>query len=342
MLREFRSHLRDLIAKLLLDARATEPDRTLRGRLSVITFHRVLPEAERDAYPLPGLVVTPAELEWFLSFFGRYFECGTLSQSVRRWDESMNARKPVLAITFDDGQLDNWRYARPVLDRLGMKASFFVPVNSIEDGVPLWHDRIAWAVAHAVAVEPAKASRLALEVSPTGQDLTPDPHRMVLLAKTLQAIERERYVERWESLAGPMTPPDWEGFMGWDELRSLSESGHEIGSHSMSHAILPLCTSEEIQHEVAESRRIIESNLEASIESFCYPNGDCDSRCVDAVERSGYRQAVTTAWGANPDAESRFEMRRFDMRSDHAQDSRGNLSAARVAWRISGFHPGLT
>ena len=157
MIRALRSHSRDLIAKMLQTSRVIEPDRILRGRLAIITFHRVLPESERNAYPLPGLAVTPSELEWFLEYFGKYFECGTLSESVRKWDENPEARKPVLAVTFDDGQLDNWRYARPVLDRLGVKASFFVPVNSVQDGVPLWHDRIAWAVQRAVEIRPAEA-----------------------------------------------------------------------------------------------------------------------------------------------------------------------------------------
>jgi peptidoglycan/xylan/chitin deacetylase (PgdA/CDA1 family) len=344
MNRALRSHFRDVIAKLLLVSRATEPKRTLRGCLPIITFHRVLPDAERRSYPLPGLVVTPSELEWFLEFFGRDFRCGTLSDSVRQSREEPDAIRPSLAITFDDGQLDNWCYARPVLDQLGVKASFFVPVDSVQNGEPLWHDRIAMGVLRAFARHPSEAARLALEFAPAAPAGKPDPHGMVALAKDFRTDERNRYVERWERLAGDEARPEWDSFMSWDQLRSLSDSGHEIGSHSMSHAILPLCTSEEIAREVGESRRILESRLDTRVESFCYPNGDCDARCVGAVDDSGYRQAVTTAWGANPaDAEKhdRFRLRRFDMRTDHSRDARGNLSTERVAWRISGFHPGL-
>ncbi|MBJ22500.1 MAG: hypothetical protein CL933_24075 [Deltaproteobacteria bacterium] len=344
MSRVLRSHLRDAIAKLLLVVRATEPACRLRGRLPIITFHRVLPEEERRAYAMPGLAVTPSELEWLLCFFGKSFHCGTLADSVRRAREEPAADRPSLAITFDDGQVDNWCHAKPVLDRIGMKASFFVPVESVESGVPLWHDRIAQAVARASARYPSEAARFAREFAPADRAMKPAPHDLVAFAKGLRAEERDRYVERWEELAGDGLRPDWDGFMSWEQLRSLSDSGHEIGSHSMSHAILPLCSSEEIVREVGESRRVLESHLDTSIGSFCYPNGDWDARCIEAVHDSGYQQAVVTAWGDNParvEKDDRFRLRRFDMQSDHSRDARGNLSRARLAWRISGFHPGL-
>lgn len=57
--------LRNNIARLLFLMTLTSPAQRGRGRLSIITFHRVLPETERQAYPFPGLVVTPEELDAF-------------------------------------------------------------------------------------------------------------------------------------------------------------------------------------------------------------------------------------------------------------------------------------
>jgi peptidoglycan/xylan/chitin deacetylase (PgdA/CDA1 family) len=341
MMRALRSHLRDSAASLLRVSGATAPSRTLRGRFPIITFHRVLPEALRRDYPLAGLAVTPEELAWFLEFFGRTFHCTTLRDAIERWNDDPEASRPALAVTFDDGQVDNWDHARPVLDRLGVRASFFVPVDGIQDGEPLWHDRIALAVDRATALDPAGAARLAREYAPVGEAFDVDSHGMVVLAKALEPTERRRCVESWEGLAGRISRPSWDGFMSWEQLRTLAAAGHEIGSHSMSHEILPLCSVAEIQREVGESRRILESRLDVRVDSFCYPNGDCDPRCIDAVRNSGYQQAVTTAWGANRQGDAKFRLRRFDMHSEHSRNTRGDLSAARVAWRISGFHPGL-
>ena len=341
MSRALRSRARDAIAECLLRSGLTRPDRRLRGCLSILTFHRVLPEEERNAYPLPGLVVTPEELEWLLRYFGRSFHCGSLAESARRWEREPDAEMPSLAITFDDGQHDNWQFARPILDRLGVHASFFVPVESALGGEPLWHDRIAWAVHHASVAHPAEAAQLARALAPSAGDALPAPRDMVVLAKAMPAAERDRCLESWEILAGDRPAPYWDGFMGWEELRSLAQSGHEIGSHSMSHSILPLCSTEEIEREVRDSREILESRLDHPVETFCYPNGDHDARCLAAVRDAGYRQAVTTSWGTNRLGASPFEMRRFDMTSEHSYDGAGGLSAARVAWRVSGLHPGL-
>ena len=54
--------VRNNIARLLLVAGITRPASRSKRRLSIATFHRVLPEAQRQAYPYPELVVTPEEL----------------------------------------------------------------------------------------------------------------------------------------------------------------------------------------------------------------------------------------------------------------------------------------
>ncbi len=121
----------------------------------------------------------------------------------------------------------------------------------------------------------------------------------------------------------------------------LAEEGHEIGSHSMSHALLPELDEHALRYEIGESRRIIEQNLGIGVFSFCYPNGDADGRVVEMVKNAGYTQAVTTRWGPNPEDRSVFELHRCDLQGTHVRSARGVLSETRLAWRISGLHPGL-
>jgi len=32
--------------------------------------------------------------------------------------------------------------------------------------------------------------------------------------------------------------PDWGGMMSWDQIRTMADEGHEIGSHTVTHSIL--------------------------------------------------------------------------------------------------------
>jgi peptidoglycan/xylan/chitin deacetylase (PgdA/CDA1 family) len=160
-------------------------------------------------------------------------------------------------------------------------------------------------------------------------------------AKQLADAERRAAIARVDALAGGLERPAWDGMMTWSELGELVGGGHEVGSHTLSHPILPRCSASEIEREVGESKRLLEKHLQCEVTSFAYPNGDFDARSLRAVEACGYRQAVSTRWGPNRRGAAPFALRRCDVVARHARDRRGLLSEARLAWRMSGLHPGL-
>lgn len=336
-----RPLVRDLLCDALLSAGLTDPLRTPRDLLTIVTFHRVLPEEACREYPLRQIAVTEGELEWLVEFFQRHYVCGNLASVHDRHLRAERSDRALLGLTFDDGQLDNYVHAVPVLRRAGVTATFFVPVAAIDDGAPLWHDRFA------------RASRALLErAGPRGRALLRDltgaradgdaalANAALQAAKRRPVAEREEIVTRIEAEVGAPPRPSWDGFMSWDQLRALAAAGHEIGSHSMSHALLTVVDDEQLRREVEGSRTRIEREVGAACDSFCYPNGDLDARVLRAVRRAGYRRAVTTRWGLNPRTADPMRLVRCDMQGPHARSRGGALSASRVAFRMSRFFPG--
>ena len=64
----------------------------------------------------------------------------------------------------------------------------------------------------------------------------------------------------------------------WQDVLELSEQGHRIGSHSLSHLRLAAIESEEILHrEVVDSRKILEEKLTRQVKWFAFPFGDIHS-----------------------------------------------------------------
>jgi peptidoglycan/xylan/chitin deacetylase (PgdA/CDA1 family) len=80
--------------------------------------------------------------------------------------------------------------------------------------------------------------------------------------------------------------------MSWDELRSLPPDHVIVGSHSMTHPMLPTLDAEDQRWEMAESRRVLEERVGRPVRHFAYPNGAADATTV-AIAREIY----VSAWG---------------------------------------------
>lgn len=91
-----------------------------------------------------------------------------------------------------------------------------------------------------------------------------------------------------------------------------------IGSHTVSHPILPTLDRQEFDYEVGESRRWLESTLGRDVELFCYPNGAENER-VRVVVAERYRAAVTTAPGSIRHGQDPFALPRIGIRVDLPQ-----------------------
>jgi len=291
--------------------------------------------------------VTPEDLDWVLGYFVRHYSCGTLEDCMRRHDASERGTRPLLAITFDDAQSDNYVHARPILSKHDVKATFFAPAKNVESGIPLWHDRLAYAVLRAIQSTRSGTLEL-LPDSPDPRVTNQEIARMIVSeAKSYTPERRDDLLTRLSTIA-KMEPevltrvPEWAGMMSWQDLRSLHEAGHEIGSHSLTHSILTHVPDHQLQQEFEESKRMIEDHIDHLVASFCYPNGDYDDRCLQLLREHNYQQACSTLWGSNEDLKNRYTLRRFDIVSSHMRRASGALSRGILAWRMSGLYPGLS
>ena len=125
--------------------------------------------------------------------------------------------------------------------------------------------------------------------------------------------------------------------MSWNQLRGLAHRGHEVGSHTLSHAILPLVDDSQLEEEVSGSKTRLEQHLGVACESFCYPDGDTDDRVVEAVRRAGYARAVGTRRGPNDRGTDRMRLARYDLQGRHFRSRSGELSQARLALCLSPY-----
>lgn len=104
-----------------------------------------------------------------------------------------------------------------------------------------------------------------------------------------------------------------------DELQEVVKNGKVmIGSHTVSHPILPRCTDEEVYTELSHSKKQLEDLLKHEINGFAYPNGDFSEREINMVERAGYQLAFTTKpiYMTSENLKEKYRLPRFEVLKD--------------------------
>ncbi|MGH2541153.1 MAG: polysaccharide deacetylase family protein [Ardenticatenaceae bacterium] len=101
------------------------------------------------------------------------------------------------------------------------------------------------------------------------------------------------------------------GYMTWEQIVEMKESGMEIGSHTRDHPILTGSSIERIWRELVESRAILQERLGQEINGFAYPFGRFDDGVVHLTHLAGYSVAVTTKQGVTHTTGNVMSLRRI-------------------------------
>jgi peptidoglycan/xylan/chitin deacetylase (PgdA/CDA1 family) len=262
----------------------------------VLTFHRVLDDEEYfRSSSLPGILVRKGTFRQFVSWAARSFDVVDLSRGIPDW----NGQDPAVrvALTFDDGWLDNFEIARHSLLRNRTPATIFACPELMDVRFPFWPERVSYFVANS-AVSKLFDIFPELRVVERGKM----SEWIIEYLKGLSPIHREEYITRLHKLADSIEPgvsnaEPLNRTMTWDQAKELHLSGILIGSHTLSHPILTTLGEEDVRAELAMSRREIEARLGVACTMLAYPNGSYDEATVSTAAQAGYHVAFTTRRG---------------------------------------------
>ena len=103
----------------------------------------------------------------------------------------------------------------------------------------------------------------------------------------LPSLEKYRYSATFFVVTDYIGRP---GFISWPQLQTLVTDGMTIGSHTRSHPRLArIKDPEKLWDQIYNSKAILESQLQASVEEFAYPYGSYNAKAAAAVKQAGYR-----------------------------------------------------
>jgi peptidoglycan/xylan/chitin deacetylase (PgdA/CDA1 family) len=289
------------------------------GRGIILTFHRLVPRLpETPRLHIDAMEITQA-------YFQRVVEQVRRQYRVISLDElpdylASSDRRPFACITFDDGYLDNFTLAYPVLKALDLPFTLFLATSFPDKTASLWYyaledlllqnDEVSFTVG-------GRARRFAARSRTEKLDAYERIWELIFDAPV------EDYPAWWAALFVP-AGLDVGGYvralaMDWTQAAELSRDPRvSLGAHSVSHYPLRRLSDDQLEYEVAESRRIIQSRTGRAVDHFCYPFGSpaaAGPREFAVVKAAGFRTATTTRRGAvfNAHRDHLHALPRFDL-----------------------------
>jgi peptidoglycan/xylan/chitin deacetylase (PgdA/CDA1 family) len=112
---------------------------------------------------------------------------------------------------------------------------------------------------------------------------------------------------QWMIARGDIPEP----LMDRSQIREWLAAGHQIGSHSATHAKLRRSPPAKAREEIIGSKKRLEDLFGVPVNHFSYPFGEYNDAVRDVVAEAGYQTACTMKFGVNTPETPRHELRRI-------------------------------
>src|SRR5579871_1978580 len=184
------------------------------GAVVVLAFHRVLDDADlRRTDSVSGMLMRSRTFADLCEYVRTRYEM----VDVARMTPKAETGRIRMAVTFDDGWIDNRTVALPIVRECGIPMAVFVCPGMLDRRAPFWPERVA-------------ASLKTMIPSLGGEEIEGAISHCKSASPEIQA--------------GTMTvPQDWaksgpDRTLSWTELEELRAAGVTIGAHTQTHQLL--------------------------------------------------------------------------------------------------------
>jgi len=255
-----------------------------------------------------------------------------------------DVRPNSVAITFDDGYLDNFTSAKSILEKHGYPATFFVTNASQQMNREYWWDQLEYILLentnlpgeitvtlgdelyrwnlrdgwqHIISEDDMKefASWLPWQTPPTTQHAL-----FIYLSEWIKSLPYQQQTDVMDQLfrqcGKNIEVRDKYRVMNSEELKQLSGSSRfEIGGHSAWHTALGKF-DEEVQYKaIQENKAYLEKTLSRSITGYGYAHGSYNETSVNLLKNAGFKYACTTEEAVFTEASNPLALPRFQVKN---------------------------
>lgn len=301
-------------------------------KLYIVMYHYIR-DLMHSRYPkINGLDI--ALFKQQLKYLKSRFNIITMEQLIEAEINSNDLPENALLLTFDDGYVDNYMYALPVLEEYGVQGSFFIPgktfathqlldvnkihyilassdINKLIEDVKRLMDyyrgrEFDYALTDELFDEYAVANRFdtkeTIFVKRMLQTVLPEKVRNMISSKLL-----DKYVGVSEEQLA------YELYMTEDQIRTMKRQGMYIGLHGYDHYWLANLESNQMKKDIDMALDVLDEFIDRKKWVLNYPYGNCNEEVINYIKAKGACLGMTTEVRvAQIGTDDRFRLPRLD------------------------------
>src|ERR1035437_3871237 len=261
-----------------------------KSQVAILMYHRVSPQ--KDNWSLDP--ISPNVFEEQIAYFSRKYEILSLENLAKYFQQGKTLPEKAVVFTFDDGYLDNYQYADPILSKYRIPATIFLTTGHISSDKLFWWDKVRYIIQH--------TNKSRLNLNELGdyflQSAKVRSQAQSKITEGLKQITEDRKSFLIEKLAGIADVDIPSGLakkliLSWDKIKEMSSNGISFGAHTVNHRILANMPLEQAAWEIIHSKKDIEKAIGKEVNTFSYPNGDFNPNLVKIIKESSFSCAVS-------------------------------------------------
>lgn len=293
------------------------------GKLYISMYHYTR-DIKHSRYPqIKGL-----DKELFktqIEYFKNKFNIVTMEQVIESIQTGESYRLPdnALLLTFDDGYIDNYTVAYPILEEYGLQGSFFIPGKTFATHQLLDVNKIHYILASAdiyKLVEDLKKQMDYYRGSEYQYASTDELFHEYAVANRFD-IKETIFVKRMlqtvlpEKLRNTISSNLFEKYVGVTEeqVRTMKRHGMFIGIHGYDHYWLGNLPQEQMKEDISLALDVLDQFIDRKQWVMNYPYGSYNQEVIRYIRQQGACIGLTTdVRVAELGKDSAFELPRLD------------------------------
>lgn len=298
-----------------------------------ISMYHYTRNLEKSRYPqIKGLDISLFRQQ--IEFMKYNFNIVTMQQVIDAAEGNSILPEKALLLTFDDGYIDNYTYAFPILDELGVQGSFFIPAKTFATHQLLDVNKIHYILASAdiksllqdVIKQMDYYRGSEYDYAPTNQLYEQyavanrfDNRETVFVKRMLQTVLPEKLrgvissslFEKYVGITEEKLA--YELYLSEEQIRMMKRNGMFIGIHGYDHYWLGNLEYDKMKKDIDMALNIMDEFIDRKQWVINYPYGSYNDSVIDYVKSKGACLGLTTEVNiANMGKNDKYKLPRLD------------------------------